>query len=89
MFLGLLRLSSRKNVWKMRSDGGYFERQEAGGVEAKDFQEAFIELARKRMAAAIKHHQARLRKKLMNHFHRRLELNTRSRRSVSPKNRQS
>lgn len=83
------QLSSRKNVWEMRSDGSYFERQEVGGVEAKDFQEVFIDLAQKRMNAAIKHRQAKLRKKLMNHFHRRLELNSRSRRSVSARNRQS
>ena len=82
------QLSSRKNVWEMRSDGSYFERQEVGGVESRDFQEVFIDLAQKRMTAAIKHRQAKLRKKLMNHFHRRLELNARNRRSVSAKNRQ-
>ena len=41
----------------------------------QDSQEIFIDLAQKRMDAAAKHRQAKLRKKLLNHFHKRLRTN--------------
>lgn len=69
------QLSSRKNVWEMQADGSYVEIKETGGKDAKDSQQIFIDLAQKRMAAAAKHRQSKLRKKLLNHFHRRLRSN--------------
>ena len=69
------QLSSRKNVWEMQADGSYVEIKETGGKDSKDSQQIFIDLAQKRMAAAAKHRQSKLRKKLLNHFHRRLRSN--------------
>jgi polyphosphate kinase len=68
-----VQLSSRKQVWEMQSDGHYTERQEIADTESLNSQDTFIELAQKRMAAASKHQQARLRKKLLSHFHKRLK----------------
>ncbi|MBT8122952.1 MAG: polyphosphate kinase 1 [Gammaproteobacteria bacterium] len=70
-----VQLSSRKDVWEMQSDGSYIERKDTTVKKTLSSQETFIELARKRMAAASKHQQARLRKKLLNHFHNRLKHN--------------
>ena len=69
------QLSSRKNVWEMQADGSYVEVQAPGARDSKDSQEIFIDLAQKRMTAAIKHRQAKLRKKLLNHFQKRLRTN--------------
>jgi len=68
-----VQLSSRKHVWEMQADGSYIERKDTSGKKSLSPQETFIELAQKRMAAASKHQQARLRKKLLNHFHKRLK----------------
>jgi polyphosphate kinase len=68
-----VQLSSTRNVWEMQPDGSYVERQELPGKQSIDAQETFIELARKRKAAAVKHQQSKLRKKLLNHFHNRLK----------------
>ena len=67
------QLASQRNVWVMQSDGSYVERQAPPGKKSLDPQETFIELARKRKAAATKHQQSKLRKKLLNHFHNRLK----------------
>jgi polyphosphate kinase len=68
-----VQLSSRKDVWEMQADGSYIERKAIPGKKSLSSQETFIELAQKRMAAASKHQQAKLRKKLLNHFHNRLK----------------
>ena len=70
-----VQLSSRKDVWEMQSDGSYIERKDTSAKKTLSSQETFIALAQKRMAAASKHQQAKLRKKLLNHFHNRLKLN--------------
>ena len=69
-----VQLSSRKDVWEMQSDGSYIERKDTAAKKSLSSQETFIALAQKRMAAASKHQQAKLRKKLLNHFHNRLKL---------------
>ena len=70
------QLSSRKNVWEMQADGSYVEvPPESGGKESRSSQEIFVELAQKRLAAATKHRQAKLRKKLLSYFHKRLQEN--------------
>lgn len=69
-----VQLSSRKDVWEMQSDGSYIERKDTTAKKNLSSQETFIALAQKRMAAASKHQQAKLRKKLLNHFHNRLKL---------------
>jgi polyphosphate kinase len=68
-----VQLSGRKDVWDMQSDGSYIERKDITGKKTLSSQETFIELAQKRMAAASKHQQAKLRKKLLHHFHKRLQ----------------
>ena len=68
-----VQLSSRKDVWEMQSDGSYIERKDTTAKKTLSSQETFIQLAQKRMAAASKHQQAKLRKKLLNHFHNRLK----------------
>jgi polyphosphate kinase len=70
------QLSSVSHVWEMQSDGSYVERQDTGVKETRNCQEIFIELAQKRLAAATKHRQSKLRVRLLNHFHRRLQINT-------------
>jgi polyphosphate kinase len=70
------QLSSVKHVWEMQPDGKYLERQDAGSKETRNCQEIFIELAQKRLSAANKHRQSKLRMRLLNHFHRRLQINT-------------
>ena len=68
-----VQLSSQINVWEMQSDGSYVERHAAEGKKSLSPQETFIELAQKRMTAASKHRQSKLRKKLLSHFHNRLK----------------
>ncbi|MGI9321792.1 MAG: polyphosphate kinase 1 [Thiogranum sp.] len=68
-----VQLSGRKDVWDMQTDGSYIERKDTTGKKSLSPQETLIELAQKRMAAASKHQQAKLRKKLLNHFHKRLQ----------------
>jgi len=68
-----VQLSSRKDVWEMQSDGSYIERKDTSGKKTLSSQETFIQLAQKRMAAASKHQQAKLRQKLLDHFHNRLK----------------
>jgi polyphosphate kinase len=68
-----VQLSGRKDVWDMQADGSYIERKDTTGKKSLSSQETFIELAQKRMAAASKHQQAKLRKKLLHHFHKRLQ----------------
>ena len=69
------QLSSRKNVWEMQPDGSYLEVPGGGEKESRSCQEIFIELAQKRQAAALKHRQAKLRKKLLTYFHKRVQGN--------------
>jgi len=68
-----VQLSSRKHVWEMQADGSYIERKDTSSKKTLSPQDTFIQLAQKRMAAASKHQQAKLRKKLLNHFHNRLK----------------
>jgi polyphosphate kinase len=68
-----VQLASQRNVWELQSDGSYIERQVTPGKKSLSPQETFIELARKRKAAATKHQQSKLRKKLLNHFHNRVK----------------
>ncbi len=68
-----VQLLSRRNVWEMQADGSYIAREETTGKSSRSSQETFIELAQKRMSAASKHQQAKLRQKLLYHFHKRLQ----------------
>lgn len=68
-----VQLSSRKNVWEMGPDGKYVELEAGSQGDSRSSQETFIALAQKRKAAAAKHRQSHLRKKLLMHFHKRLK----------------
>jgi polyphosphate kinase len=67
-----IQLSSKKHSWAMQQDGHYDSLSIAGETETSA-QETFIRLAGKRKVAAAKHQQAKLRKKLLTHFHKRLQ----------------
>lgn len=73
-----VQLSSKTNVWEMHSDGGYVELDDKKQGTSLSSQETFVELARKRKAAAAKHRQSQLRKKLLNHFQKRVKNSGRS-----------
>ncbi len=67
-----VQLSARKNVWEMQPDGSYIQREANDTAVVRSSQDIFIELAQKRMAAASKHRQSKLRKKLLTYFHKRV-----------------
>jgi polyphosphate kinase len=71
-----VQLSSKKHSWSMQQDGTYVSLSEGDETETSA-QETFIELARKRKVAAVKHQQGKLRKKLLTHFRKRLQEETR------------
>ena len=71
-----VQLSSLRNSWEMHTDGSYTQRQTVPDQDVRSAQETFIELSLKRKAAAAKHRQAKLRKKLLNHFQKQLKNNT-------------
>jgi polyphosphate kinase len=73
-----VQLSARRNAWQMLPDGDYVPLEAPTDPETRSAQDTFIELAGKRMAAAVKHRQARLRKKLLNHFRKQLRTGDRS-----------
>jgi len=73
-----VQLSSKKNMWEMQSDGSYMEPEDEKRGVSLSAQETFIELAQKRQVAAAKHKQSQLRKKLLNHFHKRVKSGGRS-----------
>jgi len=68
-----VQLSSCKNVWQMQPDGRYIQVPDDGTKEPRSSQEIFIEMAQKRLAAAPKHRQAKLRKKLLTYFRKRVQ----------------
>jgi len=67
-----VQLSSQRHAWVMQSDGSYKERTDSSNKDAQDSQETFIALAQKRMTAAAKHRQAKLRGRLLTYFRKRL-----------------
>lgn len=67
------QLSDQRSAWDMQSDGSYVQRQPAEGDEPRGSQEILIGLAGTRLAAAGKHRQKNVQKKLIKRFRRRLE----------------
>jgi polyphosphate kinase len=68
-----VQLSSKRHVWEMQPDGNYVQRTESSETETvKSSQETFVALAQKRMTAAAKHRQSKLRAKLLTYFHKRV-----------------
>nr|VFK64510.1 MAG: polyphosphate kinase [Candidatus Kentron sp. TUN] len=68
-----VQLADRRSVWDLRPDGSYIQRKPGEGQETHGSQETLISLAETRMAAALKHKQGRIRRKLVNRFQKRLK----------------
>ncbi|RCX28393.1 polyphosphate kinase 1 [Thioalbus denitrificans] len=68
-----VQLSDRRSAWEMQPDGSYVQRQPAPGQDAKSCQELLIGVAQRRLAAAVKHKQKKVRRKLVSHFQRRVQ----------------
>ena len=66
------QLSDQRSAWDMRSDGSYVQRKPPEGKDERGSQEMLIEMANTRAAAAAKHKQNKVRRKLVNHFRKRL-----------------
>ncbi len=66
------QLSDQRSAWEMRSDGSYVQRMPPEGKDERGSQDMLIEMANTRMAAAAKHKQNKVRRKLVNHFRKRL-----------------
>jgi polyphosphate kinase len=68
-----VQLSDQRSVWDMQPDGSYIQRQPADGnaSAARGCQETLITLADKRLTAAAKHKQKKVRNRLLRHFHKR------------------
>lgn len=67
------QLSDRRSGWDMQSDGAYVQRQPVDATNKRGCQEVLIGVAETRLAAASKDKQSKVRKKLVNRFHKRLQ----------------
>ncbi len=65
-----VQLADQRSVWDMHADGSYEKRTPPDGKESRNCQEVLIGLANTRLAAATKHRQKRVRRKLLNRFKR-------------------
>nr|VFJ56060.1 MAG: polyphosphate kinase [Candidatus Kentron sp. FW] len=68
-----VQLADRRSAWDRHADGSYTQRKPGEGQETHGSQETLISLADTRLAAAAKHKQGRIRRKLVNRFHKRLK----------------
>jgi polyphosphate kinase len=68
-----VQLSDRRSAWEMQPDGSYVQRQPLPGQDTKSCQELLIAVAQRRLAAAVKHKQKKVRRKLVSHFQRRVQ----------------
>jgi polyphosphate kinase len=66
-----VQLADQRSAWDMQSDGTYVQRKPLDDT-AKGAQETLIGVAERRLAAASKHKEKKMRLRLANHFHRRL-----------------
>ena len=67
-----VQLADQQAAWDMQSDGSYIRRQSATDTKSLNCQETLIGVAERRLAAAKKHKEKRMREKLMHHFQYRL-----------------
>lgn len=70
-----VQLADQRSAWDMQPDGNYVQRRPADDATAKGAQETLIGVAEKRLAAASKHKEKKIRSRLLNHFQRRLRSN--------------
>ena len=69
-----VQLADQCSAWDMQSNGTYIQRQ-PGDDTAKGAQETLIGVAERRLAAASKHKEKKIRSRLLDHFQRRLRSN--------------
>ncbi|MES9891433.1 MAG: polyphosphate kinase 1 [Candidatus Thiodiazotropha sp.] len=70
-----VQLGDKHNAWDMQSDGTYLRRIPDSGETSLNCQETLIGVVERRLDAAKKHREKRIREKLMNHFKQRLRNN--------------
>ncbi|MCG7983828.1 MAG: polyphosphate kinase 1 [Candidatus Thiodiazotropha lotti] len=68
-----VQLGDKHNAWDMQSDGTYIRRTPAEEDKSLNCQETLIGVAERRLEAAKKHREKRMREKLMTHFKHRLK----------------
>jgi polyphosphate kinase len=68
-----VQLSDKHNAWDMQSDGTYIRRTPPEDDKSINCQETLIGVAERRLEAAKKHREKRMREKLMTHFKHRLK----------------
>jgi polyphosphate kinase len=66
-----VQLADQRSAWDMLPDGAYVQRKPSDDT-AKGAQETLIAVAERRLAAASKHREKKIRSRLVNHFQRRL-----------------
>ncbi len=69
-----VQLADQRSAWDMQPDGTYVQRKPVEG-NAKGAQETLIGVAERRLAAASKHKEKKIRSRLLDHFQRRLRSN--------------
>ncbi|MEN8167749.1 MAG: polyphosphate kinase 1 [Pseudomonadota bacterium] len=69
-----VQLGDQHAAWEMRADGSYLRRRPMADDKSLNCQETLIGVAERRLAAAEKHKEKRMREKLMNHFQYRLKI---------------
>jgi polyphosphate kinase len=68
-----VQLSDKHNAWDMLSDGSYVRRTPEEDDKSTNCQKTLIGVAERRVEAAKKHREKRMREKLMTHFKHRLK----------------
>ncbi len=69
-----VQLGDQRSAWDMDSDGNYRQRQPED-PDANNCQTTLVGVAERRLAAAEKHREKKVRSQLVSHFRRRLESN--------------
>ncbi len=67
-----VQLSDKHNAWDMQPDGTYIRRTPSEDDKSMSCQETLIGVAERRVEAAKKHREKRMREKLMTHFRHRV-----------------
>ncbi|MET0065570.1 MAG: polyphosphate kinase 1 [Candidatus Thiodiazotropha sp.] len=67
-----VQLSDKLNAWDMQPDGNYIRRVPSEDDKSMNCQETLIGVAERRLEAAKKHREKRMREKLMTHFRHRV-----------------
>jgi polyphosphate kinase len=67
-----VQLADQRIAWDMQSDGSYVQRRPATDQLPRSSQEVLVGMADTRLAAAAKHKQKKVRRKLLNRFQKSL-----------------